>query len=78
MVTVLDVKNKMLEKLMAMDVEHMSLADAGQYAMVLRTLSEVADKNYFDEMLRMLHNVSGAKAPENAVLGGIGLGSGGE
>lgn len=54
MITVLDVKTKMLEKLAAMDLEHMNLMEAGQYAMVLRTLSEINDKDYMDDLLKTL------------------------
>lgn len=59
MATVKDVKNAMLDKLLAMDLSSMSLADASQYAFVLKTLSEVNETSTSDALLETMRHVCG-------------------
>ena len=59
MATVKDVKNAMLDKLMAMDLNNMSLADASQFAFVLKTLSEVNETTTTDALLETMRHVCG-------------------
>lgn len=75
MATIKDVKNAMLDKLMAMDLNNMSLMDAGQYAFVLKTLSEVNETTTTDALLEtMRHVCSGIGAAPVAPMEGFALG----
>lgn len=78
MATALEVKNKMLEKLAAMDLEHMNLMEAGQYAMVLRTLSEINDKDYMNELLHTLQDAVHKDPGESMLPICMAMASGGE
>lgn len=51
MATMADVKNKVLEKMMAMDLESMSFEEVEKYVFTLRTLSDVNDKGYMEMLL---------------------------
>lgn len=56
MATITEIKQKMLNKMNEMDLDRMTLADAGQYVMVLRTLSEIQDKPYHEALMDVIHN----------------------
>lgn len=78
MVSVLEVKNKMLEKMAKMDLDNMSLMDAGQYAMLLRTLSEINDKDYMAELLKTLQETVRTNPSESLIPVCLGMAAGGE
>ena len=50
MATITDVKNKMLDKLAAMDLDKLTLMDANQYVDVLSKLASINEKSYPEMM----------------------------
>jgi len=75
MATVSDVKQKMLDRLMEMDLSTVSVFEIGQYVGVLRALADINEKPYMDTLTEMMANLSKPKDP--APLG-IGCAIGGE
>lgn len=54
MATVNEIKAKLLDKLAAVDMDKMTLADAGQYVEILRRLSEINEKSYMEVLTEMM------------------------
>ena len=75
MVTISDVKQKMLDRLMEMDMSNVSVFEIGQYVGVLRALADINEKPYMDTLTEMMANLS--KPKDQAALG-IGYAIGGE
>lgn len=75
MVTISDVKQKMLDRLMEMDMSNVSVFEIGQYVGVLRALADINEKPYMDTLTEMMANLS--KPNDQAALG-IGYAIGGE
>ena len=75
MATVSDVKQKMLDRLMEMDMSNVSVFEIGQYVGVLRALADINEKPYMDTLTEMMANLS--KPKDRAALG-IGYAIGGE
>lgn len=70
MVTLAEIKQNMLNKLSEMDLDRMTLVDAGQYVTVLRTLSEIQEKSYYETLMDTLQN-NRPTMPEPIRLGDI-------
>ena len=63
MATITDVKNRMLDKLAAMDLDKMTLMDANQYVDVLGKLASINEKSYPEMMADIMsHSFSGCNA----------------
>ena len=75
MATISDVKQKMLDRLMEMDISNVSVFEIGQYVGVLRALADINEKPYMDTLTEMMANLS--KPKEQAALG-VGYAIGGE
>lgn len=46
MATVMEIKNKMLDKMAAMDLDKLTLMDANQYVDILSKLASINEKSY--------------------------------
>ncbi len=75
MVTVSDVKQKMLDRLMEMELSNVSVFEMGQYVGILRALADINEKPYMDTLAEMMSNLSNPK--DQGPLG-IGYAFGGE
>lgn len=70
MVTITEIKQKMLDKMSEMDMDQMTLFDAGQYVTILRTLSEITEKTYHEALVDAIQtNVFRPTVPEPIRLG---------
>ena len=71
----IDVKQKMLDRLMAMDLSNVTIFELGQYVGVLRALADINEKPYMDTLTEMMAKISKPKEP---MPSGIGYAIGGE
>ena len=69
MATVSEVKGKLLDRLMAMDISNASICEVGQYVGVLKCLSDISDKTYGETLADMVKSFEKPKAAENAAIG---------
>ncbi len=70
MATVNDVKQKMLDKMVAMDMTHMSLADMAQYVCILRSLSDLGEASPYQTLMEM-YRASANNVYSNRPLVGV-------
>ena len=75
MANIIDVKQKMLDRLMAMDLRNVTIFELGQYVGVLRALADINEKPYMDTLTEMIANISKPKEP---IPAGFGYAIGGE
>ncbi len=75
MANIPDVKQKLLNRLMEMDLSNVSIFELGQYVGVLKALSDINEKPYMDTLTEMMANIG--KPKETSPLG-IGYTLGGE
>lgn len=75
MANIIDVKQKMLDRLMAMDLSNVTIFELGQYVGVLRALADINERPYMDTLTEMMANISKPKEP---IPAGIGYAIGGE
>lgn len=75
MANIIDVKQKMLDRLMAMDLSNVTIFELGQYVGVLRALADINEKPYMDTLTEMMANINKPKEPMSS---GIGYAIGGE
>lgn len=73
MATVNDVKQKMLDRMAAMDMTHMSLADMAQCVCILRSLSDIGDESLCQSLMEMyrtsINNVHSDRPLEGLAMG---------
>ena len=69
MANIIDVKQKMLDRLMAMDLSNVTIFELGQYVGVLRALADINEKPYMDTLTEMMANISKPKEPMPASIG---------
>lgn len=69
MATVSEVKAKLLDRLMAMDVSNASICEIGQYVGVLKCLSDISDKTYGETLADMVKSFDRPKPAESATIG---------
>lgn len=75
MAMVIDVKNKMLDKLAGMDMDKLNIEEMGQYAVVLRTLADISEKSYAEAMSDLFaRSLNGNKANESSHIPAFGIG----
>lgn len=75
MATINEAKNRILEKLATMDMDNMTLMDAGMYVDILKRLTEIGEKSYTDILQETLEATRKSFAPCNEpVRLGMGLG----
>lgn len=75
MATINDAKEQILEKLATMDLDSMTLMDAGMYVDILKRLTEIGEKSYTDILQETLEATRKSFAPCNEpVRLGMGLG----
>ena len=75
MATVNEAKERILEKLATMDMDSMTLMDAGMYVDILKRITEIGEKSYTDILQETLEATRKSFAPCNEpVRLGIGLG----
>lgn len=75
MATVNDAKERILEKLATMDLDNMTLMDAGMYVDILKRITEIGEKSYADILKDTLETTRKSFAPCNEpVRLGMGLG----
>lgn len=75
MATVNEAKERILEKLATMDMDSMTLMDAGMYVDILKRITEIGDKSYTDILQETLEATRKSFAPCNEpVRLGMGLG----
>lgn len=75
MATINDAKERILEKLATMDLDSMTLMDAGMYVDILKRLTEIGEKSYTDILQETLEATRKSFAPCNEpVRLGMGLG----
>ena len=75
MANIIDVKQKMLDRLMEMDLSNVSVFEIGQHVGVLRALADINEKPYMDTLSEMMSNIS---KPKEQMPLGIGCAIGGE
>ena len=75
MANITSVKQKILDRLMEMDMSNVSIFELGQYVGVLRTLADINEKPYIDTLSEMMASLN--KPKEQSPLG-IGYALGGE
>lgn len=75
MANITDVKQKIIDRLMEMDMSNVSIFELGQYVGVLRALADINEKPYMDTLTEMLANIN---KPAEPVPFGIGYAMGGE
>lgn len=75
MANVTEVKQKILDRLMEMDMSNASIFELGQYVGVLRTLADINEKPYMDTLSEMMASLGKSKDQEPI---GIGYALGGE
>ena len=61
MATVSEVKVKLLDRLMEMDISNVSVFELGQYVGALRALADINEKPYMDTLTEMMSNISKPK-----------------
>ena len=59
MATITEVKNRMLDKLAAMDLDKLTLMDANLYADVLNNLASINEKSYAEILSDIMSNMNG-------------------
>lgn len=75
MATVNEAKDRILEKLTAMDMDNMTLMDAGMYVDILKRITEIGEKSYTDILQETLEATRKSFAHCNEpVRLGMGLG----
>ena len=75
MANIIDVKRKILERLMEMDISNVSIFEIGQYVGVLRALADINEKPYMDTLTEMMANIN---KPKEQTPYGVGYAIGGE
>ena len=75
MATVNEAKDRILERLATMDMDKMTLMDAGMYVDILKKITEIGEKSYADILQETLEATRKNFAPCNEpVRLGMGLG----
>lgn len=75
MATVNDAKERILEKLATMNLDSMTLAEAGMYVDILKRITEIGEKSYADILQETLETTRKSFNPCNEpVRLGMGLG----
>ncbi len=75
MATVNDAKERILEKLATMDLDNMTLMDAGMYVDILKRITEIGEKSFADILKDTLETTRKSFTPCNEpVRLGMGLG----
>lgn len=75
MATVNDAKARILDKLAEMDMDSMTLAEAGMYVDILKRITEIGEKSYTDILQETLEATRKSFSPCNEpVRLGMGLG----
>ena len=74
MATINDVKQKMLDKMYEMDLTHMTLADAGQYVFILRSLNDIGADSPYQALMDSCRTAMNNLRPEKPLEGFNGIG----
>lgn len=75
MATVNEAKARILDKLATMDLDNMTLMDAGMYVDILKRITEIGEKSYADVIQETLEATRKSFSPCNEpVRLGVGLG----
>lgn len=73
MATINDVKQKMLDKMYEMDLTHMTLADAGQYVFILRSLNDIGADSPYQTLMSSCLSAMNNMHPEKPLEGFSGI-----
>lgn len=74
MATVSEVKAKMLDRLMEMDISSVSISELKQHADVLKILSDVNEKTYSETLVEMAEKMNASRQTETPIGGLLGIG----